>query len=132
MGWNMAVWAEKIAYKNIDILFQPDLNHWNGRTYIQFKLTDLRLEDASSMPTYLEKYPAYEAIGKLYLSLRKLSVQQHMDKLPLSLVKDNLLHLYGIELSDYALHQSLKILSEIDILSFVGNNTDMILLKPAP
>ncbi len=132
VGWNMAVWAEKIAYKNIDILFQPDLNHWNGKTYIQFKLTDLRLEDASSMPTYLEKYPAYEAIGKLYLSLRKLSVQQHTAKLPLSLIKDNLYHLYGIELSDYALQQSLKILSEIDILSFVDNKADTILLKPAP
>ena len=42
IGWHMADVADDINNKYVDILFQPELNHWNDHTYLQFKLSDLR------------------------------------------------------------------------------------------
>lgn len=128
VGWNMAEIAEDIAYKNIDIVFQPDLNYWNDRTYVQFKLTDLRF--STNEPAYLEKYPAYDSIGKIYLALRK---QSNMLKSNMLKIKDLLpfvLQYYNVRLSDYSLRQALKILQEIKLLSFKDNDT--IILEPPP
>ena len=36
----MADVADDINNKYVDILFQPELNHWNDHTYLQFKLSD--------------------------------------------------------------------------------------------
>ena len=48
----LADFAKEIQGKAIDILFQPELNSWNGNNYLQFKLNDLRLNNQDI--TYLE------------------------------------------------------------------------------
>ena len=128
VGWNMADFVEEISYKNIDMVFQPELNQWNDRTYIQFKLVDLRLSD--NKIGYLEKYPSYDDIGRVFLALRKKS----------NLIKSNTLAVedilqfarkdYNLPISFYSLKESLKILQEINLLAFLDEEN--ILLKAVP
>ena len=119
IGWHMADFAEQIAYKNVDIVFEPDINIWNDKTYIQFKLVDIRL--SKSEPTYLEQYPRYEVIGKVYLCLRQIYKYNSSPTIKLADIKQALQQIYHLELSDYSLNQCLLILSEINLLSILPN-----------
>ena len=121
IGWNMAEYVDKIAYKYIDILFQPEINHWNDKDYIQFKINDIRLSNNS--PTFLEKYPNYDTVGKVYLTLRKLSMQTKTDKLNISSINNGLKQFYNIDITEYAIKTCLKIMQEINVLTILNENT---------
>lgn len=121
IGWNMAHYAEQIAYKYVDIVFQPEINHWNDKDYIQFKLIDIRLSD--NQPAFLEKYPSYDTIGKIYLAIRRLTMQSSGTALTTSTVNDTLKQFYNINITKYALNTCLKIMQEINIVSLPDENT---------
>lgn len=121
IGWNMAQYAEQIAYKYVDIVFQPEINHWNDKDYIQFKLNDIRLSDNAL--TFLEKYPTYDTIGKVYLTMRKLMTQTSNINLTISSINNMLKQFYNINITEHALNTCLKIMQEINILSFTDKNT---------
>lgn len=127
IGWHMADYSEQISGHFVDILFQPELNQWNGHSYLQFKLNDLRL--STNKPSYLEQNPSYNIISKLYLCLSKHS--QQTKKLTFSLDDCKLLlqQVYNINLSSYAIEQCLIILSEINILTIKNH---IISLLPLP
>lgn len=127
IGWHMADFAKKIQGKAIDILFQPELNSWNGNNYLQFKLNDLRLNNQDI--TYLEKFPSYSLISKLYLCLRKYCTDHSSSTIKTSLGLTLLKQTYNIDISSYCLEQCLIILSEIQILTF---NKQQITLLPLP
>ena len=117
----MAHYAEQIAYKYVDIVFQPEINHWNDKDYIQFKLIDIRLSD--NQPAFLEKYPSYDTIGKIYLAIRRLTMQSSGTALTTSTVNDALKQFYNINITKYALNTCLKIMQEINIVSLPDENT---------
>lgn len=121
IGWNMAQYAEQIAYKYVDIVFQPEINHWNDKDYIQFKLSDIHLSDNSSM--FLEKYPSYDTVGKVYLAMRRLTLQNANGAVAVSAVNSALKQFYNINISEYALKTCLKIMQEINIISLPNENT---------
>ncbi|WP_304153716.1 single-stranded-DNA-specific exonuclease RecJ [Megamonas hypermegale] len=121
IGWNMAQYAEQIAYKYVDIVFQPEINHWNDKDYIQFKLSDIHLSDNS--PMFLEKYPSYDTVGKVYLAMRRLTVQNANGAVAVSAVNSALKQFYNINISEYALKTCLKIIQEINIISLPDENT---------
>lgn len=121
IGWNMAQYAEQIAYKYVDIVFQPEINHWNDKDYIQFKLSDIHLSDNS--PMFLEKYPSYDTVGKVYLAMRRLTVQNANGAVAVSAVNSALKQFYNINISEYALKTCLKIMQEINIISLPDENT---------
>ena len=121
IGWNMAQYAEQIAYKYMDIVFQPEINHWNDKDYIQFKLSDIHLSDNS--PMFLEKYPSYDTVGKVYLAMRRLTVQNANGAVAVSAVNSALKQFYNINISEYALKTCLKIMQEINIISLPDENT---------
>ena len=121
IGWNMAQYAEQIAYKYVDIVFQPEINHWNDKDYIQFKLSDIHLSDNS--PIFLEKYPSYDTVGKVYLAMRRLTVQNANGAVAVSTVNSALKQFYNINISEYALKTCLKIMQEINIISLPDENT---------
>lgn len=126
VGWHMADFADNIIDKYVDILFQPELNNWNDRTYLQFKLNDLRLSDHKI--SYLEKFPAYDIIGKVYLCLRR---QEKMTGKNIFLIEECqklLKQVYNIYLSDYALKQCLIILDEINILNVIQDKIHLLAL----
>lgn len=120
IGWNMAEYVDKIAYKYIDILFQPEINHWNDKDYIQFKINDIRLSDNS--PTFLEKYPNYDTVGKVYLTLRKLFTQTKSNKLNISSIHTGLKQFYGVDITEFAIKTCLKIMQEINVLNILDEN----------
>lgn len=122
IGWHMAEYAENIKNHYVDILFQPELNHWNDRIYLQFKLSDLKL--TSNEHNYLESYPSYALISKVYLSIKQLS--RNTENIAFSQIAIELKRLYNIHISPYCLKQCLQILSEIDILKI--NDTTVKLL----
>ncbi|WP_303996520.1 single-stranded-DNA-specific exonuclease RecJ [Megamonas hypermegale] len=121
IGWNMAQYAEQIAYKYVDIVFQPEINHWNDKDYIQFKLSDIHLSDNS--PMFLEKYPSYDTVGKVYLAMRRLTLQNANGAVAVSAVNSALKQFYNINISEYALKTCLKIMQEINIISLPNENT---------
>lgn len=117
VGWNMAQLAECIQCRHVDILFQPEINTWNGRSSVQFKLTDLRLSDEREQKeNYLEQYPSYDAIGKFYLALKKQSAAGQNADVPLVKAAALAHKLYGIYLTEKAAGQCAKILSEIGLV----------------
>ena len=121
IGWNMAQYAEQIAYKYVDIVFQPEINHWNDKDYIQFKLIDIHL--SGDAPIFLEKYPSYDTVGKVYLAMRRLTAQSASAALTVSAVNSALKQFYNINISEYALKTCLKIMQEINIISLPDENT---------
>lgn len=127
VGWHMADYANLILNNFVDILFQPELNHWNDHTYLQFKLNDLRL--SPNKPSYLEENPSYDIIGKLYLCLSKQAQQLKQTTFSLEDCAALLQQVYNIKISKYALKQCLIILSEINILKI---NNHKISLLPLP
>lgn len=127
IGWHMADYSEQISGHLVDILFQPELNQWNGHSYLQFKLNDLRL--STNKPSYLEQNPSYDIISKLYLCLSKHSQQTKKSTFSFNDCKLLLQQVYNISLSSYAIEQCLVILSEINILTIKNN---IISLLPLP
>ena len=128
IGWHMAEFAEVILHKNVDILFEPDINIWNDKTYIQFKLVDVRL--SKKQPAYLEAYPRYDLIGKVYLSLRQIYKFTKSNQMELATILQAIKQIYHLEISKYCLQQCLTILSEIDILTIEDENNILLSLKP--
>lgn len=119
LGWNMGEEADKIFNRRLDILFQPEINNWNSQISVQFKLQDLRLHRPRT--TYLEKYPSYEKIGRLYLLLRQLSTTYDRD-----------IPRYKITLPDTpdkSVATALTILAELGLVKEEG---DIVRLAPAP
>ena len=127
IGWHMADVADDINNKYIDILFQPELNHWNDHTYLQFKLSDLR--QSKRKISYLEEFPAYDIIGKIYLCLRNQEKKYGQSIFSLKDCQSLLKQIYNLNLSDYSIKQCLIILSEINILTI---NQDKIKLLSLP
>ena len=127
IGWHMADVADDINNKYVDILFQPELNHWNDHTYLQFKLSDLR--QSKRKISYLEKFPAYDTIGKIYLCLRNQEKKYGQSIFSLKDCQSLLKQIYNLNLSDYSIKQCLIILSEINILTI---NQDKIKLLSLP
>lgn len=127
IGWHMADVADDINNKYVDILFQPELNHWNDHTYLQFKLSDLR--QSKQKISYLEEFPAYDTIGKIYLCLRNQEKKYGQNIFSLKDCQALLKQIYNLNLSDYSIKQCLIILSEINILTI---NQDKIKLLSLP
>ena len=127
IGWHMADVADDINNKYVDILFQPELNHWNDHTYLQFKLSDLR--QSKQKISYLEEFPAYDTIGKIYLCLRNQEKTYGQNIFSLKDCQALLKQIYNLNLSDYSIKQCLIILSEINILTI---NQDKIKLLSLP
>ena len=127
IGWHMADVADDINNKYVDILFQPELNHWNDHTYLQFKLSDLR--QSKQKISYLEEFPAYDSIGKIYLCLRNQEKKYGQNIFSLKDCQSLLKQIYNLNLSDYSIKQCLIILSEINILTI---NQDKIKLLSLP
>lgn len=127
IGWHMADVADDINNKYVDILFQPELNHWNDHTYLQFKLSDLR--QSKQKISYLEEFPAYDSIGKIYLCLRNQEKKYGQSIFSLKDCQALLKQIYNLNLSDYSIKQCLIILSEINILTI---NQDKIKLLSLP
>lgn len=127
IGWHMADVADDINNKYVDILFQPELNHWNDHTYLQFKLSDLR--QSKQKISYLEEFPAYDTIGKIYLCLRNQEKKYGQNIFSLKDCQALLKQIYNLNLSDYSMKQCLIILSEINILTI---NQDKIKLLSLP
>lgn len=127
IGWHMADVADDINNKYVDILFQPELNHWNDHTYLQFKLSDLR--QSKQKISYLEEFPAYDTIGKIYLCLRNQEKKYGQSIFSLKDCQSLLKQIYNLNLSDYSMKQCLIILSEINILTI---NQDKIKLLSLP
>ncbi len=128
VGWHMAQYAERVEYKYVDILFQPELNVWNGRTSVQFKLTDLHLSsERDDKVSYLERFPVYDDIGRFYLSLKRCSTGGTAD---LKQSMQTAQQIYGVELSDKAMRQCVKILSEIGLAE--PCSADAVKLLPVP
>lgn len=127
IGWHMADVADDINNKYVDILFQPELNHWNDHTYLQFKLSDLR--QSKRKISYLEEFPAYDTIGKIYLCLRNQEKKYGQSIFSLKDCQALLKQIYNLNLSDYSIKQCLIILSEINILTI---NQDKIKLLSLP
>lgn len=127
IGWHMADVADDINNKYVDILFQPELNHWNDHTYLQFKLSDLR--QSKQKISYLEEFPAYDSIGKIYLCLRNQEKKYGQSIFFLKDCQALLKQIYNLNLSDYSIKQCLIILSEINILTI---NQDKIKLLSLP
>ena len=115
IGWHMADVADDINNKYVDILFQPELNHWNDHTYLQFKLSDLRQSN--------------DSIGKIYLCLRNQEKKYGQSIFSLKDCQALLKQIYNLNLSDYSMKQCLIILSEINILTI---NQDKIKLLSLP
>lgn len=128
IGWHMAEFAPLITNKQVDILFEPEINLWNDKTYIQFKLVDIRLTKAE--PTYLEKYPPYDLIGKIYLCLRQIYKNSHSNSIAKETILQAMNQLYHITLTKYSLKQCLTILSEINMLTY-GEHTVSLDTEPA-
>ena len=127
IGWHMADVADDINNKYVDILFKPELNHWNDHTYLQFKLSDLR--QSKQKISYLEEFPAYDTIGKIYLCLRNQEKKYGQNIFSLKDCQALLKQIYNLNLSDYSIKQCLIILSEINILTI---NQDKIKLLSLP
>lgn len=127
IGWHMADVADDINNKYVDILFQPELNHWNDHTYLQFKLSDLC--QSKRKISYLEEFPAYDSIGKIYLCLRNQEKKYGQSIFSLKDCQALLKQIYNLNLSDYSIKQCLIILSEINILTI---NQDKIELLSLP
>lgn len=127
IGWHMADVADDINNKYVDILFQPELNHWNDHTYLQFKLSDLC--QSKRKISYLEEFPAYDSIGKIYLCLRNQEKKYGQSIFSLKDCQALLKQIYNLNLSDYSIKQCLIILSEINILTI---NQDKIKLLSLP
>ena len=127
IGWHMADVADDINNKYVDILFQPELNHWNDHTYLQFKLSDLC--QSKRKISYLEEFPAYDTIGKIYLCLRNQEKKYGQSIFSLKDCQALLKQIYNLNLSDYSMKQCLIILSEINILTI---NQDKIKLLSLP
>ena len=127
IGWHMADVADDINNKYVDILFQPELNHWNDHTYLQFKLSDLC--QSKRKISYLEEFPAYDSIGKIYLCLRNQEKKYGQTIFSLKDCQALLKQIYNLNLSDYSIKQCLIILSEINILTI---NQDKIKLLSLP
>lgn len=129
IGWHMAEFAPEILHKNVDILFEPDINIWNDKTYIQFKLVDVRL--SKNKPAYLEAYPRYDLIGKVYLSLRQIYKYNKSNVIATKTILQAMNELYHLNLSEYCLKQCLVILSEINILTIKDEQTILLANQPA-
>ena len=123
IGWHMAHYAEEIKNQHVDILFQPEINHWNDRIYLQFKLSDIRL--SINHDNYLESHPPYALISKVYLIIKQASLtDKHLS--PHQVIQ-LLKQVYNITISAYCLNRCLIILSEIKIVQL---NDESIKLLP--
>ena len=67
IGWNMAEKATFVERGPVDIAYMPEINEWNGKTYVQCKLSELRSSEGQN-PVLTR-----EILGGLYLSLKKMS-----------------------------------------------------------
>lgn len=126
IGWHMADVADDINNKYVDILFQPELNHWNDHTYLQFKLSDLR--QSKQKISYIEEFPAYDTIGKIYLCLRSKEKKYGQSIFSFKDCQSLLKQIYNLNLSDYSMKQCLIILSEINILTIIQDKIKLLSL----
>ncbi|WP_196592681.1 single-stranded-DNA-specific exonuclease RecJ [Pectinatus sottacetonis] len=65
LGWNIGEYADIIETKKVDLVFQPEINVWNDREYIQLKIKDIKISAAG------KKYPSHDMIAAVYLFLKK-------------------------------------------------------------
>ena len=84
---------------------------------------------ANEKISYLEEFPAYDTIGKIYLCLRNQEKKYGQSIFSLKDCQALLKQIYNLNLSDYSMKQCLIILSEINILTI---NQDKIKLLSLP
>ncbi|MBR1760144.1 MAG: single-stranded-DNA-specific exonuclease RecJ [Schwartzia sp.] len=65
VGWNMSEKLVMLHRGRVDLAFVPELNEWNGRVYVQCKLTELRHSEGRHL------FPTREILGGIYLALKK-------------------------------------------------------------
>ncbi|MBB5335440.1 single-stranded-DNA-specific exonuclease RecJ [Pectinatus brassicae] len=120
LAWNMAEYAAVIANKKMDLVFQPEINLWNDKEYIQLIVKDIKTTPLTSL------YPEHDTIGSFYLFLKKFLLANN------NIISANIEHLqkiYQHETSsptiDISLIQyCLQVLTEIGVIVFdTANNT---------
>ncbi|WP_196596012.1 single-stranded-DNA-specific exonuclease RecJ [Pectinatus frisingensis] len=123
LGWNMGKYADIIENNKIDFIFQPEINNWNDKKYIQFILKDIKLSQSDKL------YPSREFIGIVYLTLKHIyPAGQKPIKIDLSQIITHLkTHLVGID--EKTITYCLNVLAEIQIISI---NWEKKLLKFLP
>ena len=65
IGWNMSEKLILLHRGRIDMAFVPELNEWNGRTFVQCKLMEVRRAESRY------SFPTREVLGGVYLALKK-------------------------------------------------------------
>ncbi len=126
IGWNIGEYAETIENKKIDFVFQPDINKWNDKEYIQFKIKDMKISKSE------EQYPTHDMIGQVYICLKRID-KKNGGLVGLDLKEISTLYEAGTgkAINEKTIQYCITVLSEIDIIA-ADTEKNIIRILPMP
>ena len=126
IGWNIGEYAETIANKKIDFVFQPDINKWNDKEYIQFKIKDMKFSKSE------EQYPTHDMIGQIYICLKRMD-KKNGESIEFDFKKISAAYKVctGKIIDEKTIRYCLRVLSEIDVIT-ADAEKNIIKILPMP
>ncbi|MDF2572502.1 MAG: recJ: single-stranded-DNA-specific exonuclease RecJ, partial [Sporomusa sp.] len=135
IAWNMGELSDSLACnENIDLVFVPKYNEWQGKKNLQLTAHDVRQSLASEDKERLDKLaPDRESIGYIYLTVKELN-KLGKRKLSLQNIADKVLDKYKITLPENIVDMALSVLWELNLLTkqVIDEGTLEIILVPSP
>lgn len=105
-------------------MFQPDINKWNDKEYIQFKIKDMKFSKSE------EQYPTHDMIGQIYICLKRMD-KKTVSQLNLILKISAAYKVCTGKIIDEKTIRYYRVLSEIDVIT-ADAEKNIIKILPMP
>lgn len=112
IAWNMGELSDSLSCnENIDLVFVPKYNEWQGQKNLQLSAHDVR----RSLSKHLDEIaPDRKSVGLVYLTIKK---QSEKTNLTLRHISDKIFNDYNVVFSENIVDMSLTILEELKLLT---------------
>lgn len=135
IAWNMGELSDTLTLnKNIDLVFVPKFNEWQGKKNVQLTAHDVRQSIVGEEKAVLDKLaPDRECISYIYLTVKEFN-RLGQREFSLKNIADFITEKYKITLPEKVVDMAITILGELNLLAQEVNfeGTRSIVLKPSP
>ncbi|WP_371369531.1 hypothetical protein SRRS_26610 [Sporomusa rhizae] len=118
IAWNMGELSDNLSCKdNIDLVFVPKYNEWQGQKNLQLSAHDVRRSLSRNIKKDLDDIaPDRKSVGLVYLTIKKLC-QSGKTSVTLQYLADKIFNGYNVVFSENIIDMSLTILEELKLLT---------------
>ncbi|QDR80849.1 single-stranded-DNA-specific exonuclease RecJ [Sporomusa termitida] len=135
IAWNQGELADSLACNNdIDLVFVPKYNEWQGQKKLQLTAHDVRPSNAGAAKEILDKIaPDRDCIKFVYLTVKECNKQGHT-RLSAADIAKAVFKNYKCVIPEHVIGMAITVLTELGLLSLQLQNDSApeLIIEPAP